>query len=128
MHWIVGSVAGFVLWSALFLGGNQALAAAFPERFAEGAAVSPGTLVAMLGLTIVYSEMAGALTSWLAHPLGGRAALTLGGVLLLVGAAVQWQFRDALPLWYHAAFLIMLLPSTWGGHLIVSRIRVARRA
>ena len=128
MHWIVGSVVGFVLWSALFLGGNAALAAAFPHQFAEGVAVGPGMLAAMLGLTIVYSELAGAAASWLAHPLGARAALTLGSALLLVGGAVQWQYRDALPLWYHATFLAMLRPSTLGGHLIVSRIRAARRS
>jgi hypothetical protein len=122
MHWIVGSVAGFVLWSALFLGGNALLASLFPQQFAQGAAVSPTMLAALLALSIVYSELAGAVASWLSRPFGARAALALGGALLLVGAAVQWQYRETLPLWYHFAFLAMLLPSTWVGHLIFSRV------
>ncbi len=127
MRWIVGSLAGFVLWSVLFLGGNAVLAALFPEHFTEGVAPAPGMLAALLALTIVYSELAGAVASWVARPLGARAALTLGVLLLLVGAAVQWQYRDTLPLWYHAGFLMMLVPSTWVGHLLVSRINAGRQ-
>lgn len=128
MHWIVGSVAGFALWSVLFLGGNAVLTGLFPGQFADGVAVGTGVLGAMLALTILYSELAGAVASWLSRPLGGRAALTLGAALLIVGAAVQWQYRDALPVWYHAAFLVMLVPSTWVGHMLVSRILAGRQS
>jgi hypothetical protein len=128
MHWIVGSVAGFVLWSALFLGGNALLASLFPQQFAQDVAVAPTMLAALLALSIVYSELAGAVASWLSRPFGARAALTLGGALLLVGIAVQWQYRETLPIWYHVAFLAMLLPSTWVGHLIFSRVASGQRS
>jgi uncharacterized protein (DUF983 family) len=50
-------------------------------------------------------------------------------LLLLVGIFVQMGIWDKIPLWYHLAFWILLIPMTIiGGKLTESRYKEVRRS
>ena len=118
-------LAGFLVWSILWVGSNAAITAAFPTHFAEdGSTQSTGILALLLFDSVLFSLIAGWLTAKLAHRKELGHALGLGLALLAVGIAVQLQYWDVMPLWYHLIFLVMLLPMAWVG----GRIRVGRAA
>lgn len=111
--------AGFVLWSVLWLGGGALL-----RSFFAGAVTSDGTVVdrrlllLMLLLALIASVGAGYLALVVAQTTVLRAAWILGILLFVVGIGVQSQYWTQLPIWYHASFLIILLPATmFGGWL-----------
>lgn len=116
-------VAGFVLWSMLWLGGNALLVQVMPGPFDDdGFTSSAGVLALVLAMSIVWSLVAGFATAAIAG--GGRAANAawiLGGLLLAVGIFFQVQAGARLPLWYHAAFLILLVPMTVVGARLRTR-------
>ena len=47
------------------------------------------------------------------------AVLTLAGLLLATGIAVQAAAWSTMPLWYHLTFLFLLVPMTIAGATIV---------
>jgi len=48
-------------------------------------------------------------------PVTARASLALGVLLLLLFIPVHYSLWDKFPLWYHAAFLISLVPLVLAG-------------
>lgn len=112
---ILAVVAGFILWSVIWLGGNSLLAGFFPGAVvAEGGTGSIGFLVTLLVLSVVASVASGYVTRAIS-PASGRAPLVLGVLLLLVGVAVQSGFWNVMPLWYHAVFLVAIIPGVLFG-------------
>jgi hypothetical protein len=112
---ILAVVAGFVVWSVLWFAANAGLGAAgmLPP---PGAAVDePGVLRLLLAASVLASLAAGFLASWLARAPGHKVALWLGVLLLAVGVFVQTQFWTLMPVWYHAAFLLLLVPMCLAG-------------
>lgn len=127
---ILGVVAGFIVWSILWVGSDQVLINASKEwygahQFAMEKAVYNGEpfradttiLLIRLVISIVASIMAGFIASFIA--LGNaRATLALGVVLLIVGITVQAMLWNVQPFWFHVVFLILLVPMTiLGGRL-----------
>lgn len=109
----IAIIAGFILWSVLWLGGNSLLRLLFPAALREdGQVSSSGLLILLLGLAVVASVGAGYIAMLIAQATVIRSALILGLVLLLVGIGVQSQYWSVLPLWYHVSFLVLLLPAT----------------
>ncbi len=116
---IGGVVAGFVVWTVLWLGGNFALMAAIPGGLNEETGRMSATMsTAALVLSVVCSLAAGLACGAIAK--GGKAALVLGALLLLVGLGVELSAWDRAPVWYHLAFLVLLVPVTVGGAAITS--------
>ncbi|PBS12543.1 hypothetical protein CMZ82_09335 [Lysobacteraceae bacterium NML93-0792] len=116
---ILAVLAGFVIWSALWFAANAALAATgmLPQ---PGMAVTDGdVLTLLLASSAVASLVAGFSTSWLSRTPGHKAALWCGLLLLAVGVAVQAQYWSLMPVWYHMAFLLLLVPMC----LVGSRMR-----
>ncbi|MCB0063410.1 MAG: hypothetical protein KDE19_14915 [Caldilineaceae bacterium] len=106
-------IAGFVLWSALWLGGSALVRAFFADAVAGDGSVSDRRLLLLLLLlALIASIGAGYLALLVAQATGLRAAWILGVLLLVVGIGVQSQYWAVLPLWYHLNFLILLLPAT----------------
>lgn len=111
---VLAVIAGYALWTVLWLGGGQGLLAAFPDAMpqADGQPIgSTPYLVGALVLSVICSLAAGALcrlgkAHWLA------AAITLSVLLLLTGIGVQASSWDLMPVWYHLPFLILLVPAT----------------
>ena len=61
--------------------------------------------------------MAGFLAAFIANE-NKKAPLALGILLLLFGLMVQVMAWSYLPIWYHAIFLVLLVPVTMiGGRL-----------
>lgn len=118
-----GVVAGYALWTAIFLGGSATVRASFPEvHDADGYTVSTGILLIYLAVSFLASLVAGWVTRRVADgatgSAGGRWVLVLGVALLATGIPVQLGAWDRLPLWYHVAFLLALIPLTLvGGRL-----------
>lgn len=115
MRTTLAIVAGFLLWSALWVGGHQAAVAAFPSWY-EGEGIPSGTALfaGYLAFSVVCSYLSGWLTSKLAAQ-ESRAPLLLGLLLLLVGIGVQASVWSREPLGYHVVFLALLVPVTLAG-------------
>ena len=110
---IGAALAGYAVWTVLWLGGNAVL-------FVDGAQVveagelyaEAGPLGMLIVLSAVCSLVGGALAARLA---GGRfsvATWVLALALLGTGVPVQLGFWELLPLWYHLGFLVLLVPMT----------------
>ncbi len=121
LRYLLAILAGFVLWTILFLGGNAVLAALVPSAFNEdGSTSSSMLLIVLLLLTVIYSVLSGITTARIAQAHQVRCGLVLGLLLLLVGIGVQLQFWDIIPLWYNLAFLALLVPGAWFGARLAS--------
>jgi len=112
---ILAVVAGFVLWSVLWLLLNQVLAASglLPAPGQPVTATVP--LVALLLASIVISLLAGYVTARIAATQAFKAALVLGALLLVTGIAVEAANWQLLPPWYHISFLVCLVPACIAG-------------
>jgi hypothetical protein len=107
-------LAGYVLWSALWLAGNAAFQALWPEAYPADFPATPITalvaIVSPLVLSVLCSFAGGRLTAAIAPGRGAVWALALA--LLATGIAVQSTAWHALPLWYQLSFLGLLVPVT----------------
>jgi MFS family permease len=116
---ILAVVAGFVVWSVIWFAANAGVAAAglLPQ---PGQAVTEPTVLALLLVASVLASLAaGYSASRLARAPGHKVALSLGVVLLAIGIFVQAQYWSLMPIWYHLAFLLLLVPVC----LVGSRLR-----
>lgn len=103
-------VAGFLVWSALWVGGNAVLW--------KDASADTTSLAFALVRSVVCSLLAGLVAAKMAGVLKPLALKVLAGLLLVVGIAVQAGVWDQLPVWYHLVFLALLWPMTlFGGKL-----------
>ena len=111
---ILAVIAGFALWSILWLGGNPLVARLFPGALKEdGSLRHSGALGALLVFAALVSVAAGYVVPLVNA--GANLPLILGAILLLVGILVQRQYWDKMPLWYHLIFLALLIPATLYG-------------
>ena len=124
----IGSVvAGFCLWTVLWLASNAGLTAGLPGTFREdGSVESGGVLMVILALSVVFSIAAGYATAGLARTAPMKHVLALGLLQLVVGIFVQSQYWTVMPLWYHLAFLALLIPGIFVGGSI--RVALAGKA
>jgi len=116
-------LAGFVIWTILFLLSNQVLFRLFPERFdADMVTTDGGLLGATLFLTTLFSVLAGLATARVAPSRPLAHAVALGVLQTLIGLGVQSGYWNVLPSWYNVAFVVFLLPATIvGGWIQVRR-------
>jgi hypothetical protein len=117
---ILGVIAGFIVWTVIFVGGESVLRAISPSLAAPESAAfvdSTALLVGYLIRSIIASILAGLTAAFIAKE-NSRTPLALGIILLIVGLLVQIGAWNMLPVWYHLAFLILLVPMTiLGGKL-----------
>lgn len=120
----IGSIlAGYVVWSLLFLGANAMLSLLAPGAFRpDGSTGSTALLLVILVLSILISIVAGWLTFRVDRVRALGSSLILGVLLLVTGIVVQRQYWEVMPLWYHLAFLAALIP----GVLVGYRLAVTR--
>jgi uncharacterized membrane protein len=110
MRLVLAVIAGFALWSVLWVGAHQGALALAPQLYDSGGIpTSPAIYAAYLALSIVCSLLAGKVARAVSTR-GSGAVLALGLVLLAVGIAVQTSAWAQQPLWYHLAFLVLLVP------------------
>lgn len=107
---ILSVLAGFALWSILWLTAQAALGAAMPGSFNDdGSTDSIGLLILLLVVTAANSFAAGFVTARLAPRSPMRHAVTLAIIQFVIGASVQIAFWELMPAWYHVTFLALLL-------------------
>jgi hypothetical protein len=131
---ILGVIVGFLVWSILWVGSDQVLMNSFRDWYGahqkafetamlnESAFTPDNTILVMhLVRSIIISQMAGFLTAFIANE-NKKAPLALGILLLLFGLMVQIMAWNYLPVWYHAIFLLLLVPVTLIGGRLRSRV------
>jgi len=134
----VGAVAaGLAAWIVAVTIGNVALRAVLPgygEAEAALRAAPPGNatavlatftlamLIARLLLAAAASVAAGLTTARIARN-NARMSWILGILLVLLFIPVHVWMWTRFPLWYHAAFLVSLLPCTLLGAALATRRR-----
>lgn len=118
---VLAVVVGFVVWTALWLGGAMVVAMVFGLDLTAGGLRETGPLAAFVALSVVCSLAAGVTCSAVNGRRCGRAVPVLAGVLLLVGIGVQVPAWADFPVWYHLVFLVLLVPMTLVGGRLMSR-------
>lgn len=121
---ILGVVAGFIAWSILWIGSDQVLMSLSPGWYGahqldfEKAMFNQTEFVpntTILVMHIVRSIIISIVSGYLAAVIAGennRTGLILGVLLLAFGLMVQVMAWSYIPVWYHAIFLILLIPMT----------------
>ena len=127
---VLGAIAGFILWSILWVGSDAILSAISPDWWGKRslefrAAVENKTpysldsivLILLLIKSLVISVISGFVTAIIARE-NAKSTLLLGILLVLFGIFIQSTHWNYMPLWYHILFLLLLIPmSMLGGKL-----------
>lgn len=127
---ILSVIAGFVIWSVLWVGSDFILMMISPGWYAKqindldaaaktGTAFMPDSVFFVIALvrSVFVSLISGYLTALSAKE-NSKSTLGLGVLLLAFGIFVQSVYWNNAPLWYHLSFLILLIPMTiLGGKL-----------
>jgi hypothetical protein len=116
----IGAVlAGAAVWAVLWISGNAALMAAFPEIVVPGQRLDHvPVLLGLIGYSVVLSVLAGFTTAAVKGRDAMGAVKVLAGLQLLLGIGFEASSWALLPVWYHLVFLALLVPATlWGGAL-----------
>ena len=127
---ILGIVAGFIVWSLLWVGLDALLAAISPGWFGRNfnefqnavsrnePFMSPASVSAYLIFQSVLCSLVAGFTAAVIAKESRKTTLALGILLLLTGIFVEAAHWNYFPLWYHVSFLLLLIPATvLGGRL-----------
>ncbi len=119
LHSILAVIAGNLAWTALWLGTNSLLAGPFPEIWGPGVRLDdPLVLLLIITYSFVFSVLAGWVTAWVARRGEVKHAVALGVLQLALGLAVTVAAYATAPLWYHLAFLALLIPGNMLGAVL----------
>jgi len=113
MRQALAVIAGYVLWSILWLGLNQSLLmlGILTPSSTEPLTSAKPLLLLLVG-SVLWSLASGYVTARIAGSAWAPCAITLGVLLLLTGVFVEIQVWYRVPLWYHLSFLVLLVPMT----------------
>ncbi len=116
---VAAIAVAWLLWSALWIGFNQAAQAAFPTMFdPTRRLVLVGPLTALIAWSAVCSVAAGYVCAWVKRSTPMATVWALAFIQLVVGIGFEVSYWSLLPAWYHLVFLALLVPATvWGGRL-----------
>lgn len=115
-------IAGYLVWTALWLGGNAAFFGAAARVVEAGVAfTAPGPLAGLLALSLVCSVAAGLTAAAIAKARARAAVLVLAVLLLATGILVQSGVWPLMPLWYHLTFLALIVPASILGSRLIQR-------
>lgn len=124
---ILGVIAGFIVWSILWVGSDAVISAISPDWYGKNLiefqnavdtkqpfVVSSVILIMSLIRSLIFSLIAGFTAALIARE--NTLSPFLTGVLLLAfGIFIQAMYWNYIPLWYHIPFLLMLIPATYLG-------------
>lgn len=116
MKQVLAVIAGYVLWSVLWLCFNVGLnkAGMIPAALTEPM-TNVGPLAALLLGSVILSILSGYVTAAIAGPHATQAVAALGVLLLLTGIYFQSKVWHLMPIWYHVTFLVLLIPVCFAG-------------
>ena len=119
---VLGVVVGYVVWTALWLGGNALFFGETSKVVSAGETFSAvGPLVGLLALSIVCSLAAGMSAAALARARHRVVVLVTAGLLLATGIFVQLGIGSQMPVWYHLTFLVLIVPVCIVGDAMITR-------
>ena len=120
---IFAVIAGSVVWTMMWLGSNALVMSLFPDWYGEGGKVeSVPVLLFTILRSVILSLLAGYITAFIARRSEIKHSFALGVLQLVLGIMATIQSYDVAPLWYHALFLTLLIPSNvFGGWLRVTQ-------
>jgi MFS-type transporter involved in bile tolerance (Atg22 family) len=118
---ILAVLAGNVSWAVLWLGSTAILGALFPAQYKAQRLENVPALLLLVVLSFAFSLAAGYLTARLARRKELTHALVLGVLQLVMGIAAEAANFEALPLWYHLLFLVLLIPGNLCGGMLRAR-------
>ncbi len=116
MKTTIAVIVGYAVWTAVWLAGNAGFrAVGITPKDPAVKVESAGSLLALLALSMVASVVGGYLGGLVSPSRTGAYICVV--LLVATGIAVQWSVRSLFPLWYHSAFLLLLVPLFLsGGH------------
>jgi MFS family permease len=127
---ILGVVAGFIVWSIMWVGLDALMAAISPNWFGrifnefQNAVnqnepfMSPVSVSAYLIFQSVLCSLISGFTASAIAKENRKSTLALGVLLLVTGVFVEAYHWNYFPVWYHVLFLLLLIPMTvLGGRL-----------
>ena len=110
---VAGVIVGYLVWTALWLGGNALFFSAAAEVVKSGHAYTAlGPLVRLIALSVVCSLAAGATAAVISAARARGAVLVMAVLLLATGVFVQIGIGSLMPVWYHVTFLALIAPMT----------------
>lgn len=113
---IIAVFAGLVVWATVATALNWGLRLGI-SGYHAAESVLHFTLtmqIARLALAVICSLAAGAVIARIA-PARGWPVWTAGGITLLLFLPSHYMLLDKFPWWYHAFFLLTILPLYWLG-------------
>lgn len=119
MRNIFSVLAGYAVWTAVFLGGSAVVRAALSSVHDDAGYTDNVTaLLVYLALSVIASLLAGFVTARIAMPPKAKWVFFTSLALLATGVPVQLSVWELLPVWYNLVFLALLVPATlMGGRL-----------
>ncbi len=130
---ILGAIAGFVIWSIVWVGSEKILSAIWPDWYGahqlafEAAVKNGGDFTAdttILFMNILRGSIISVFSGFLTALIAGenkRSPLILVGLLVAFGLLVVAMSWSYIPLWYHVVFTLLLFPMPIvGGKLVKS--------
>jgi hypothetical protein len=109
-------VAGIAVWSVVWLAGNALLIELHVLPHGSTTPVQDaGALLSLLVAAVIASLSAGYAAAMVKPSASLLTVLILGALLVVVGVVVQSNYLDVMPMWYHVAFLALLLPACLAG-------------
>lgn len=122
-----GIVAGFLLWTVLWLGFASLMQAGFPDIIhPEQPLTHTGVLLGYVGYSVLISILAGFVCAAIRRESPMKTVWVFAFIQLLVGIGFETSYWDMTPVWYHLVFLALLVPATvWGGRLKAGRAAAA---
>ncbi len=122
MRAAVAVIVGYLIWTALWLGGNAVLFDAAAKMMSAGKTFSDaGPLAGLIALSIVCSLAAGCCAAVIAKKRHRPAVLVMSSLLLVTGVVVQYHIGTLMPVWYHLTFLALIVPVCIVGGAIITR-------
>lgn len=116
---IAGIAAGFLLWTALWLGFNAITQAALPDLVRPDRPLThSGVLLGYIAYSVLISALAGYVCAAVKRDAPMKTVWAFALVQLLVGIGFEASYWSMTPVWYHLVFLALIVPATvWGGSL-----------
>lgn len=120
-------ITAFLLWTVLWLGFTSGAQAVFPDIVdPEQPLTHTGALVGYIAYSVVISALAGYTCAAIRKEDPMKTVWVFAIIQLLVGIGFEISYWSMTPVWYHLAFLALVVPATvWGGVLKTGRAAAA---